>query len=178
MMDREIANAKKGLAASIIIKMNNLEERVLINKLYEASQAGVRVKMIVRSICCLVPGVKGLSENISITRIVGRNLEHGRVFLFHNNGQQELYMGSSDWMNRNIYHRIEVCFPVTEPVMKAQIIEMLSLQLKDNLQAVQIDQKLNNVRVENGEPSIESQKQIYLLLKNKMQEPALTYNTK
>ena len=173
LIDREIVNAKKGLAASITIKMNNLEERVLINKLYEASQAGVRIKMIVRSICCLVPGVQGLSENISIIRIVGRYLEHGRVFLFHNNGQQELYMGSSDWMNRNIYNRIEVCFPITEPAMKAEIIEMLSLQLKDNVQAVQIDQKLNNIKIENGEPLNESQKRIYLLLKNKMQEPAL-----
>ena len=173
LIDREIANAKKGHATSITIKMNNLEERVLINKLYEASQAGVKIKMIVRSICCLVPGVPGLSENISIVRIVDRYLEHGRVFLFHNNGQQELYMGSSDWMNRNIYHRIEVCFPVTEPTMKAQIIEMLNLQLRDNVQAVQIDQKLNNVKVENGEPLNESQKQIYLLLKNKIQEPIL-----
>lgn len=173
LIDREIANAKKGHATSITIKMNNLEERVLINKLYEASQAGVKIKMIVRSICCLVPGVPGLSENISIIRIVDRYLEHGRVFLFHNNGQQELYMGSSDWMNRNIYHRIEVCFPVTEPTMKAQIIEMLNLQLRDNVQAVQIDQKLKNVKVENGEPLNESQKQIYLLLKNKIQEPIL-----
>ena len=173
LIDAEIASAKKGLAASIIIKMNNLEERVLINKLYEASQAGVEVKMIVRSICCLVPGVPGLSENISIIRIVDRYLEHGRVFLFHNNGQQELYMGSSDWMNRNIYHRIEVCFPVTESAMKAHIIEILNLQLKDNVQAVQIDRKLNNVKIENDAPLNESQKQIYLLLKNKMQEPIL-----
>ncbi|HEY9002990.1 MAG TPA: polyphosphate kinase 1 [Mucilaginibacter sp.] len=173
LINREIANAKKGLAASIIIKMNNLEERVLINKLYEASQAGVKIKMIVRSICCLVPGVVGLSENISIIRIVDRYLEHSRVFLFHNNSQQDLYMGSSDWMNRNIYHRIEVCFPVTEPGMKAQIIEMLNLQLKDNVQAVQIDQKLNNVKIENNEPLNESQKQIYLLFKNKAREPIL-----
>ncbi len=172
LIDREIANAKKGLAAYITIKMNNLEERALINKLYEASQAGVKIRMIVRSICCLVPGVPGLSENISIIRIVGRYLEHGRVFLFHNNGQQDLYMGSSDWMNRNIYNRIEVCFPVTDPAMKVQIIEMLNLELKDNVQAVQIDQKLNNVKIENGGPLIESQKQIYLLLKNKIQEPA------
>ncbi|MBV8391125.1 MAG: polyphosphate kinase 1, partial [Mucilaginibacter sp.] len=150
---------------------NNLEERVLINKLYEASQAGVKIKMIVRSICCMVPGVPGLSDNITITRIVDRYLEHGRVFLFHNSGQQDLYMGSSDWMNRNIYHRIEVCFPVTEPGMKAQIIEILNLQLKDNVQAVQIDENLNNVKIENGDSLVESQKQIYLLLKNKIQEP-------
>jgi len=173
LVDREIVNAKEGLAASITIKMNNLEERVLINKLYEASQAGVKIKMIVRSICCLVPGVQDLSENISIIRIVDRYLEHGRVFLFHNNGQQDLYMGSSDWMNRNIYHRIEVCFPVTELNMKSQIIGMLNLQLKDNLQAVQVDEKLNNVRIDNGEPENESQKQIYILLKTKIQEHVL-----
>ena len=113
-----------------------------------------------------------MSDNITITRIVDRYLEHGRVFIFTNGSNTEVFMGSSDWMNRNIYHRIEVCFPVTEPGMKAQIIEMLSLQLMDNVQAVQIDQRLNNVRIENREPLIESQKQIYLLLKNKMQEPA------
>lgn len=170
LIDREIANAKKGLTASITIKLNNLEERVLINKLYEASQAGVKIRMIIRSICCLVPGVPGLSENISILRIVDRYLEHGRVFLFHNNGKQDLYMGSSDWMNRNIYHRIEVCFPVADPDMKNQIIETLNLQLKDNVQAVRIDKKLNNVKIENNGPLNESQKQIYLLLKNKIQK--------
>jgi polyphosphate kinase len=173
LIDREIANAKQGLPASIMIKLNNLEERVLINKLYQASHAGVKISMIVRSICCLVPGVAGLSENITITRIVDRYLEHGRVFLFHNNGQQDLYMGSADWMNRNIYHRIEVCFPVKDEDIKTQIIAMLNLQLNDNVQAVRVDKDLNNVKVENDVPPDQSQKQIYLLLKNKIQEPVL-----
>ena len=173
LIDREIDFAKKGLPASIKIKLNNLEERVLINKLYEASQAGVKISMIVRSICCLVPGVPGLSENITIIRIVDRYLEHGRIFLFHNNGHKDLYMGSSDWMNRNVYHRIEVCFPVHDKDMKAQIIGMLDLQLKDNLQAVRVDRYLNNLEIDNGEPPNQSQKQIYLLLKNRIKEPVL-----
>src|SRR6202000_2233798 len=149
LIDREIANAKQGLHASITIKLNNLEERILITKLYEASQAGVKISLIVRSICCLIPGVKGMSENITIIRIVDRYLDHGRIFLFHNNGQQDLYMGSADWMNRNIYHRIEVCFPVSDEAMKAEIIAILKLQLNDNVQAVKIDSELNNVKIEN-----------------------------
>jgi polyphosphate kinase len=97
--------------------MNNLEEQEMIKKLYEASQAGVKVSLIIRSICCLVPGVKGMSENITIRRIVDRFLEHPRVFIFGNNGDKEVFMGSADWMNRNIYHRIEVCFPVYDKAL-------------------------------------------------------------
>ncbi len=172
LIEREIANARQGLPASITIKLNNLEERVLITKLYEASHAGVKISLIVRSICCLIPGAAGMSENITITRIVDRYLEHGRVFLFHNNGKQDLYMGSADWMNRNIYHRIEVCFPVSDEAMKAEIIAILKLQLNDNMQAVRIDENLNNITVENGKPPDQSQRQIYLLLKNKDKELA------
>jgi polyphosphate kinase len=170
LIDREIENVKQGLRAAITIKLNNLEERILITKLYEASQAGVKISLIVRSICCLIPGVKGMSENITVTRIVDRYLEHGRVFLFHNNGQQDLYLGSADWMNRNIYHRVEVCFPIRDEAMKAEIISILKLQLADNIQAVRIDDELNNLKVENGEPPLQSQRQIYLLLKNKTEE--------
>jgi polyphosphate kinase len=170
LIDREITNARQGLPAAITIKLNNLEERVLITKLYEASQAGVKISLIVRSICCLVPGITGMSENITIRRIVDRYLEHGRVFLFHNNGQQDLYMGSSDWMNRNIYHRIEVCFPVRDKVMKAEIMTMLQLQLNDNVQAVIIDENLKNIKIESTKPPDQSQRQIYLLLKNKDKE--------
>jgi polyphosphate kinase len=106
LIEREMESASKGRPASITIKLNNLEERTLIRKLYEASLAGVRVNLIVRSICCLVPGLQGMSENISIRRIVDRYLEHGRIFIFHNEGNPVLYLGSEDWMNRNIYRRI------------------------------------------------------------------------
>jgi polyphosphate kinase len=128
LIDREIANIRMGLPASITIKLNNLEERVLINKLYEASNAGVSVTLIVRSICCCVPGIPGMSENIVIRRIVDRYLEHGRIFVFHNNGQEEIFLGSADWMNRNIYRRIEVCFPLYDEQLRREIKEILRLQ--------------------------------------------------
>lgn len=164
LIDREISNARAGKEAAITIKMNNLEEKVLINKLYEASQAGVKIKMIVRSICCLKPGVPGLSENITVTRIVDRYLEHGRIFVFHNDGCTELYMGSADWMNRNIYRRIEVCFPIYDEAIKKQVLEIVQLQLQDNGQAVAIDQQLNNVPLPKEGTGLCSQKAIYQLL--------------
>lgn len=162
LIDREISNARKGLPAAITLKMNNLEETVLIKKLYEASQAGVNISLIVRGISCLVPGVTGLSENIRLIRIIDRFLEHARVFIFNNNDKQEVFLGSADWMIRNIYRRIEVCFPIYDRKMKAEIMKMTAYQLQDNTQAVMIDHKLNNlpaVRVK-GSGSVRSQKAI------------------
>jgi polyphosphate kinase len=164
LIDREIAFAKQGLPASVTIKMNNLEEKVMIDKLYEASQAGVNISLIIRGICCLVPGVKGLSENISIKRIVDRYLEHGRVFIFGNNGSPEVFMGSADWMNRNIYHRIEVCFPVYDAAIKQQITNLINLQLGDNVQAVELDQHLNQIKPKITGEAVQSQKAIYQYL--------------
>lgn len=134
LIQREITHAKSGLNCGITIKLNNLEEQTMISKLYEASQAGVKINLIIRGICCLVPEVKGLSENITVTRIVDRYLEHGRIFVFENNGQPEVFMGSADWMNRNIYSRIEVCFPVYDAQLKQLIIKIINLQLNDNVQ--------------------------------------------
>ncbi|MBD1384415.1 polyphosphate kinase 1 [Mucilaginibacter rigui] len=164
LIDREIKLAKQGQSASIIIKMNNLEERVMIDKLYEASQAGVNIQLIIRGICCLVPGVAGLSENIIIKRIVDRYLEHGRIFIFNNNGDPEIFMGSADWMNRNIYHRIEVCFPVYDTAIKQQITALINLQLSDNAQAVAIDQHLNQIKPQITGEAVQSQKAIYQYL--------------
>jgi polyphosphate kinase len=168
MIDREIENANKGLPAAIIIKLNNLEERVLITKLYDASRAGVKISLIVRSICCLVPGVPGMSENITIKRIVDRYLEHGRVFIFHTNGDPEVYMGSADWMNRNIYRRIEVCFPVTDAGIKDEIIAMVNLQWNDNVKAVMLNDKIENVPILNDKPRIQSQQAICEFLNHKL----------
>lgn len=134
LIQREIDHAKNGRRSGIIIKLNNLEERTLIAKLYEASRAGVSIRLIIRGICCLIPGRKGMSENISVTRIVDRYLEHGRIFVFENNGAEEVFMGSADWMNRNIYSRIEVCFPVYAPELKELLIKIINLQLNDNVQ--------------------------------------------
>lgn len=157
MIDREIANAKAGKPARITIKLNNLQEKDMIAKLYAASEAGVEVKMIVRSICCLLP----INGNISIRRIVDRYLEHARVFIFHNEGVEEVYMGSADWMNRNLHRRIEVCFPIYDAGLQEQLKEVIRLQLADNTSAVMLDEQMHNVPVETGIPSINAQMAIH-----------------
>lgn len=166
LIEREIENAKKGFPASIIIKLNNLEEEVMIHKLYEASQAGVKIQLIVRSICRLVPGLDQFSENITARRIVDRYLEHGRIFVFHNNGNPEMFMGSADWMNRNIYRRIEVCFPVYDATIRDQVMQMIDLQLQDNVQAVSIEQNLAIQFSSASENPIRSQEAIWKVLTN------------
>lgn len=166
LIDREIEHAKAGKNASITIKLNNLEEKTLINKLYEASQAGVKITMFVRSICRLIAGVEGMSENITITRIVDRYLEHGRIFIFDNLGKQDMFLGSADWMNRNIYRRIEVCFPIYDEAIKSEILQIINIQKQDNLQAVLIDEEMNNIPVKKDGTLIASQLEIYKFLQN------------
>ncbi|WP_254640221.1 polyphosphate kinase 1 [Chitinophaga sp. GbtcB8] len=146
LIDREIENAKAGKEARITIKLNNLQEKQMIAKLYEAGQAGVQVQLIVRSICCLRPELPE-SVNITVTRIVDRFLEHARVFIFHNNGREEVYMGSADWMNRNLHRRIEVCFPLYDAALQQQAKEIIHLQLADNTNAVRLDASIQNIPV-------------------------------
>ena len=135
-IDEEIANAKAGKPAQIIVKVNALTEMQLINKLYEASQAGVKIDLIIRSICCLRPGLPGLSENIRVRSIVGRFLEHTRVYYFGNNGNARIYCSSADWMDRNLFNRVEACFPIEDPALKKRIYQQgLLTYLKDNQQA-------------------------------------------
>lgn len=174
LIDREIEHARAGHPARITIKLNNLEERVLISKLYEASNAGVAVRLIVRTICCLVPGVPAMSANITVKRIVDRYLEHGRVFVFLNGGKEEVYMGSADWMNRNIYRRIEVCFPIYTEALRAEMLDLLDIQWRDSLQAVWINDRLQNVPIPPSEEPLQSQVAIYDYLAKKMQETAST----
>ena len=167
MIDREIENAKAGLPAHIIIKVNNLQERGMIEKLYEASNAGVKIELIVRSICCAAPGIEGQSENITIRRIVDRYLEHARVFMFHNNGDPEFYMGSADWMSRNLYSRIEVIFPVYDEKLKKEINDILQLQLSDTKKAVIFRADLSNQRIHAvWDKSIAAQEAIYQYVKS------------
>ena len=161
LIDNETRNARLGLPSGIIIKMNNLEEKKMITKLYEASEAGVRVQLIVRSICCLEPGQEGFSKNISVIRIVDKYLEHGRIFLFNNNNNEQVFLGSADWMNRNIYGRVEVCFPVYDEDIKNKIQKILQIQLSDNTQAVYINERLENIPVRNEAEKIRSQEEIY-----------------
>jgi polyphosphate kinase len=167
LIEREIEHAKNGRPAHIIIKLNNLQEKKMIFKLYTASNAGVKIELIIRGICCLIPGVAGMSENITIRRIVDRYLEHGRIFIFNNNGNREYYMGSADWMNRNLHRRIEVCFPVKEPALKKQLEDIIQLQLADNCKAVLLNEKLENIFIDRreDEKSICSQQSIYNYVK-------------
>lgn len=145
LIDREIVHVKEGKPGRIIIKINNLQERGMISKLYEASEAGVQIDLIVRSINCLVPDIPE-SKNIRITRIVDRYLEHARVFIFHNNNQEEVYMGSADWMNRNLHRRIEVCVPVYDPALQQQLKDIVLLQLQDPAKAqLAIQQYVQNI---------------------------------
>jgi len=133
---REQENARKGKPARIIAKMNSLVEPSIIQALYSASQSGVKIDLIVRGICCLRPGFKGVSENISVRSIVGRFLEHSRIFYFHNDGDYEIFLSSGDWMDRNFFRRVETCFPIEEKRMKKKLLkEGLQVYLSDNTQS-------------------------------------------
>jgi len=138
------AVAKAGRPAMITIKVNNLEEEKLINALYDASRAGVRIRMMVRSICRLIPGVQGMSENIEVYRLVDRYLEHSRVFIFERGEDQRMYLGSADWMNRNIYRRIEVCCPVLDPSLRTVVARMVELQFEDRVHLVRFTASMEN----------------------------------
>jgi len=134
-IEREISHAQKGKSAKIIIQVNAIVEEQLIQALYRASQAGVEIKLIVRGICCLRPGIPGISNNIEVRAIIGRFLEHARIYVFANDGNQEVYASSADLMNRNMFKRVEICFPIENKKSQARILHNLGLYLKDNNQA-------------------------------------------
>ena len=135
MIRRETEHARQGRSAHIMAKMNSLCDKEIIANLYEASCAGVKIELVVRGICCLRAGVPGLSENISVHSIVGNFLEHARIFYFENDGSSEIYMGSADWMPRNLDKRVEIMFPVEDPKLKERVIHILKVQLEDNVKA-------------------------------------------
>lgn len=168
MIDREIEKAQQQQQACIRIKLNNLEEPGMIEKLYAASQAGVRIQLLVRSICCLVPGVPGLSENITVRRIVGRFLEHSRIFIFGADEEAAVSIGSADWMTRNLHHRIEVCVPVHDPQLKKELIRYVELQWQDTDKATELMSDGSYHAVETtGDEKINAQEAIYEYLKEK-----------
>jgi polyphosphate kinase len=144
LIHAEIRNAKAKKKATIIIKVNNLEDSKIIDLLYAASRAGVKITIIVRGICCLIPGVKDLSENIKVISIVDRYLEHGRVFIFHANGKERMYISSADLMTRNLSRRIEAVFPVYDEQAKQQIRHAIGFQLKDNTKARKLNKTQSN----------------------------------
>ena len=135
LIDREIEFARNGEAAHMIAKMNSLLDKEIIDKLYEASQVGVKIELIVRGICVLIPGISGISDNITVRSIVGRFLEHSRIFWFRNGGREEIYIGSADWMPRNLNDRVELMIPISDDLLKQRIKEMILLQLADNQKA-------------------------------------------
>ena len=143
LIDHEIELAKSGKQGKIILKMNALQDPAMIERLYEASQAGVKIDLIVRGICCLIPGRK-YSRNIRVTRIVDTFLEHARVWYFGNGGKPKLFLGSPDWMRRNLYRRIEAVTPILDPDLKRELSDMLSIQLSDKRKACFVDDHLRN----------------------------------
>lgn len=144
MIDTEINHVKDGNKGKIIIKLNSLEDKEMIDYLYKASEAGVEIDLIIRGICCLIPNQE-YSKNIKITRIVDSFLEHSRIWYFRNNGNDDLYLTSADWMSRNLHRRIEVAFPILDSSIKAEIIDILNIQLADDTSAVWLDDNLNNI---------------------------------
>ena len=166
LITREIDNAMEGKEAKITIKLNSLEDERMIKKLYKASQAGVKINIIVRGICTLIPGIKGLSENINIISIVDRFLEHARFYIFHNNGDELIFAASADWMKRNLSRRVEVAFPIFDSEIKKKIRTVIDLQLSDNVKARIINQKNKNNFVENDLSKIRSQYATYDFLKS------------
>jgi len=168
LIDREIKNARKGKPAEIILKLNSIQDRKMIAKLYRASQAGVRIKMIVRGICSLVPGVPGVSDNIEAISIVDRYLEHARVFIFHNNGKEEIFLSSADWMLRNLSFRVETIFPIYDSAIRRQIKDVINLQWKDNVKARILDAtQCNEYRRNGDEIAHQSQIETYNYFKRK-----------
>lgn len=160
LIKREAKHAQDGKEAFIIAKMNSLCDKEIIAALYEASAAGVKIDLIVRGICCLKAGIPGISENISVRSIVGNFLEHSRIFYFHNDGQEEIYMGSADWMPRNLDRRVEILFPVEQEQLMDEIRHVLTVQLEDNTKAhiLQPDSQYEKID-KRGKKLVNSQKQ-------------------
>ena len=169
MIQREIDHVQAGGKGRIILKMNGLHDQQMIDMLYRASEAGVEIDLIVRGICCLVPD-QPYSRNIRVTRIVDMFLEHARIWYFYNEGQDELFLTSADWMRRNLNRRIETAFPILDPEIKQEVIDILHIQLRDNVKACRLDSELRNCfkREEGAEP-VRAQLAIYDYLKQKNQ---------
>jgi len=171
LIDYEIQQAKAGNPASMTLKMNSIQDAAIIRKLYEASQAGVQIKMIVRGICSIAPGLEGYSKNISIVSIVDRFLEHARIFVFHHGGENRIYLSSADWMVRNLSHRVEAAFPIYDPSIREEIMDYIQIQLNDNVKARKIDTSFsNNYQKNEADLAIRSQLETYFYVKRKIEK--------
>ena len=168
LIETEIRIAKSGKVAYIILKMNSLTDEEMISKLYDANNAGVKINLIIRGMCCLVPGVPGFSDKIEVISIIDRFLEHARVWIFGNNGEENIFLSSADLMARNLDHRVEVGFPILDPLVKSELRDIIDIQLRDNTKAREINQ-LNNNRYKRNRAKIGNRAQIdiYTYLKYK-----------
>ena len=170
MIDREIEHAKAGEPAYIGLKMNSLTDKKIMEKLIKASKAGVKIDMVIRGICCLIPGVKGETDNIQVRSIVGRYLEHSRIYIFGTKGREKVYIASADFMTRNTLRRVEVAVPIYNTDIKMQLIEMFITMLSDNVKAREEDHNGNYKIPKNQDTPLNSQKffykQAYLNAKN------------
>ncbi|MBK7944880.1 MAG: polyphosphate kinase 1 [Flavobacteriales bacterium] len=170
LIDKEIEWARRGKPAGILLKLNSLKDHAIIAKLYDASRAGVPIRIIVRGICCLVPGVPGLSDRIEAISIVDRYLEHARAFVFRNGGKPAVFLSSADWMSRNLDRRIEVGFPLLDPRLGQEMIDLLELQWADNVKARVVDQTQSNTKrsIARGGRPLHSQAETYRYVRKKM----------
>jgi len=168
LIDNEIENKKAGKTARIRLKLNNITNYKIINKLYEASCAGVSIDMIVRGICCLIPGVKGMSENIRVISIVDKYLEHPRVYIFENAGDPKMYISSADWMTRNIDNRVEVACPIYDKDLQKELLDTFMISWKDNVKARLVNTYEQNAFVPTQGEAIRSQWATYAYYKNKL----------
>lgn len=170
-IDAEIANAQQGNPAGITLKINNLVDNGLVDRLYAASSAGVKVNLLVRGMCSLIPDLPGISENIRITSIVDRYLEHDRVYIFENGGEKKVFLSSADWMTRNIDHRIEVAVAILDPRVKQRILDIIAILFSDTVKARIVDKELSNRYVPRGNrKKVRSQLTIYDYIK-KLEQP-------
>ena len=168
LIDNEIANVKAGKEGYIQLKLNSISSYVMVDKLYEASKAGVKIKMIVRGICCLIPGEEGFSENIEVISIIDKFLEHTRLYIFGNNGDPKVYISSADWMTRNIDNRVEVTCPIYDEDIKQELIETFNICWRDNVKARVFDKtQSNNYRKNNLKP-VRAQFETYNYYKEKL----------
>jgi polyphosphate kinase len=161
LIDNEIENARAGKPAYLKLKMNSISNYAMVDKLYEASRAGVKIQMIVRGICCLIPGVPEMSENIEVISIVDKFLEHTRLYIFGNNNDPKIYISSADLMTRNIDHRVEVTCPIYDTEIKEELLDIFQLSWKDNVKARLVNSEVPNVYKKDGQPPFRSQFETY-----------------
>ena len=167
----EIKNAEKGIESTIILKMNSLEDSEMINLLYDANRKGVKITLIIRGICCIVPGIAGVSENITAFGVIDRFLEHARVFIFSNGGDEKIFLSSADWMVRNLHHRIETMIPIFDKKIKKQIKDIINIQINDNVKSRRIHyKKSNNYRKTSSDIPIRSQMETYYYLQKEAEK--------